>query len=162
DEADPVDVDQVDPHVLDHVDLATREHREAVAGIVAELLRPDVDRAGLAHLPPARVFRREDDDLVSVGLELPAGRHGRRDTADGSDFGGPTLTLWTARAALIIARSRASQGRHPMDSRCFAGSFRGDLRIDNLDAATRSIRVSESEGDLGPRRFDRAKERLAE
>src|SRR5436309_1170740 len=84
DEADPMDVDHVDPHLLDQVRLPAREHRESVARIVAELLRPDVDGPGLPPPAAARVFRREDDDLVAVGLELPAGRQDRRhDAVDG-------------------------------------------------------------------------------
>src|SRR6266511_665119 len=99
----------------------------------------------------------------------PAGRMSRplrrrwdARTADGLDFGGPTLTLWTARAALIIAMETSIR---PVDAAGFAaaaGSLWGDLRIDNLHAPARSIRMPESEGDLGPGRFDRGGERLAE
>src|SRR5256712_13304305 len=67
-----MDVDHVDPHLLDQVRLPAREHGESVARIVAELLRPDVDGPGLPLPAAMGVFRREDDDLVAVGLELPA------------------------------------------------------------------------------------------
>src|SRR5207237_4464353 len=86
DEADPVDVDHVDPEVLDQVDLAAREHRQAVPRIMPELLRPDIHGAVLAGPASARVLRGEDDDLVPVGLELPAGRQdGRADAVEPPD-----------------------------------------------------------------------------
>src|SRR5207244_12069206 len=66
DEADAMDVDHVDPHLLDQVRLPAREHGEPVARIVAELLRPDVDGPGLPLPAAMGVFRREDDDLVAV------------------------------------------------------------------------------------------------
>src|SRR5439155_25521524 len=82
-EADPVDVDNVDPEVLDQVDLAAGEHREAVPWIMAELLRPDIYRAVLVRPAAAGVLRGEDHDLVPMGLELPAGREdGGHDAVD--------------------------------------------------------------------------------
>src|SRR6266540_3489280 len=102
-------------------------------------------------------------------MSQPRRRRWDARTADGSDFGGPTLTLWAARAALIIARSRESIEAANLsdatpggESRRAVGSFRGDLRIDNLHPLARSIRMSEAEGDFGPSRFDRGEERLAE
>src|SRR3989449_11721448 len=79
-----MDVDHVDPHLLDQVRLPAREHGESVAWIVAELLRPDIDGPGLPLPAAVGIFRREDDDLVAVGLELPAGRqNGGHDAVDG-------------------------------------------------------------------------------
>src|SRR5205823_10304964 len=49
DEAHAVDVDHVDPEVLDEVDLMAGEHREPISGIVVELLRAHVDGPGLPH-----------------------------------------------------------------------------------------------------------------
>src|SRR5439155_24943754 len=63
--------------------LPTGEHVGPVARIVAELLRPDVDRPGFPLPPPAGIFRREDNDLVAVGLELAASRqHRSHDAGD--------------------------------------------------------------------------------
>src|SRR2546427_1307908 len=68
-----MDVDHVDPHLLDQVRLPAREHGESVAWIVAELLRPDIDGPGLPLPAAVGGFPGEDDELVAVGLELPAG-----------------------------------------------------------------------------------------
>ena len=86
-EPDAVDVDHVDPEVLDQVRLPSGEHREPIARIVPELLRSNVDRPGLAHPAAPRVLRREDDDLMAVSLELPARRQdGRHDAVDGREI----------------------------------------------------------------------------
>src|SRR5437867_12238808 len=74
DEAHAMDVDHVDPHLLDQVRLPAWEHGEPVARIVAEFLRPDGNRPGLPLPAAARVFRREGDDLMAGGLALPGAR----------------------------------------------------------------------------------------
>src|SRR5213079_3526784 len=83
DEADAVDVDHVDPEVLDQVDLPTGKHRQTVSGVMGELLRPDVYGPVLAGPATTRVLRGEDDDLVAVRLELaPRRQDGRHDAVD--------------------------------------------------------------------------------
>src|SRR2546427_7628017 len=65
-----MDVDHVDPHLLDQVRLPAREHGESVARIVAELLRPGVDGPGLPLPAAMGVFRREDDRSEEHTSEL--------------------------------------------------------------------------------------------
>src|SRR3989449_10428917 len=67
DETDAMDVDHVDPHFLDQVRLPAREHGESVARIVAELLRPAVNRSGPSLSAPGGAFRGEKDRLPSAG-----------------------------------------------------------------------------------------------
>src|SRR6266702_3031304 len=50
-------------------------------------------------------------------MSRPRRRRWDARTADGSDFGGPTLTLWATRAALIIASSCKSLRCHARGSR---------------------------------------------
>src|SRR5438552_3512051 len=70
DEADPVDVDHVDPHLLVQVRLPTGEHGEPLARIVAELLRPAVARPGFPLPAPAALSRRDDSALGAVARWL--------------------------------------------------------------------------------------------
>src|SRR5207244_13347839 len=112
-----MDVDHVDPQVFDQVRLPTGEHREPVTRIMSELFRANVDRPGLAHPPAPRVLRREDDDLVTVRLELPARRQdGRPDAVDGAaiavrapsnprDFNDPGTAVRTVSRRRLCAAS---------------------------------------------------------